>query len=179
MAGDKYTILFVSEKEEKTRRFRLSRSGLRFLVLVVFVSVVGGITALIYSAGQLKQITDLNADNEKMRSERKEVVEMIRDLQRIQEMDIYVRQSMGVPATKEPVASGGEEFPQTIPVSYLENVPSHVPVYGFVSQLFSEGASSTHQGHTGLDVAAPVRTAVHSTADGLAFFLAGITLMEI
>jgi murein DD-endopeptidase MepM/ murein hydrolase activator NlpD len=170
MAGDKYTILFVSEKEEKTRRFRLSKSGLRFLVLVVFVSVVGGITALIYSAGQLKQITDLNADNEKMRSERKEVVEMIRDLQRIQEMDIYVRQSMGVPATKEPVASGGEEFPQTIPVSYLENVPSHVPVYGFVSQLFSEGTSSTHQGHTGLDVAAPVRTAVHSTADGLVVF---------
>ena len=116
MAGDKYTILFVSEKEEKTRRFRLSRSGLRFLVLVVFVSVVGGITALIYSAGQLKQITDLNADNEKMRSERKEVVEMIRDLQRLQEMDIYVRQSMGVPATKEPVASGGEEFSQKIPV---------------------------------------------------------------
>ena len=170
MAGDKYTILFVSEKEEKTRRFRLSRSGLRFLVMVVFVSVVGGITALIYSAGQLKQITDLNADNEKMRSERKEVVEMIRDLQRIQEMDIYVRQSMGVPATKEPVASGGEKFPQTIPVSYLENVPSHVPVYGFVSQSFSEGASSTHQGHTGLDVAAPVQTAVHSTADGLVVF---------
>ena len=147
MAGDKYTILFVSEKEEKTRRFRLSRSGLRFLVLVVFVSVVGGITALIYSAGQLKQITDLNADNEKMRSERKEVVEMIRDLQRIQEMDIYVRQSMGVPSSNE-----------------------SVPVYGFVSQSFSEGASSTHQGHTGLDVAAPVQTAVHSTADGLVVF---------
>ena len=77
MAGDTYTILFVSEKEEKTRRVRLSKSGLRFLVLTVFVSVVGGITALIYSADQLKQITDLNADNEKMRSERKEVVEMI------------------------------------------------------------------------------------------------------
>ena len=170
MAGDKYTILFVSEKEEKTSRFRLSRSSLRFLVLIVFVSVVGGLIALIYSAGQLKQITDLNADNKKMRRERKEVVEMIRDLQRIQEMDIYVRQSMGVPARKESVASGGEELSQKIPVSYLENVPSHVPVYGFVSQSFSEGASSTHQGHTGLDVAAPVQTAVHSTADGLIVF---------
>jgi len=170
MAGEKYTILFVSEKEEKTKRFRLSRGGLRFLVLAVLLSVVGGITALLYSAGQLKQIADLNADNQKMRSERKEVFAMIRDLQRIQEMDTYVRQSLGVPATTEPSASGGGELPLTIPVSYLENVPSHVPVHGFVSQSFLEGASSTQQGHSGLDVAAPVRTAVHSTADGLVVF---------
>ncbi len=47
MAGEKYTLLLVSEKAEKTRRFRLSRGSLRLLFLICFLAVAGGVGAII------------------------------------------------------------------------------------------------------------------------------------
>lgn len=169
MTGDRYTLLLVPEKDDKTRRFRFSRRRLWSISMLFVVTVVGGFGSLFFSVNQFQEVADLTADNEQMRSERSEVVQMIRDLRRIQEMDAYVRQSLGVSIAEE-AESGEAEQPEAIPVSYLENIPSHMPAFGFVTQPFSEGSVSGQQDHTGLDVAAPARTAVHAAADGLVIF---------
>ena len=169
MAGEKYTLLVVSEKAEKTRRFHLSRGGLRLLIFTVFLAVAGGVGAIIYSVLQFEHVAQLNTENVKMKGERQEVAELIRDLQRIQEMDTYVRQSLGVPPHRE-MNESPSDVPTTIPVSYLENVPSKVPAFGFVTQQFSSQVSGSQPAHTGVDVAAVLKAPVHATAEGLVVF---------
>ena len=63
MVGEKYTLLVVSEKAEKTRRFHLSRSSLRMLIFAVFLTVAGGVGAIIYSVFQFKHVALLNTEN--------------------------------------------------------------------------------------------------------------------
>tara|TARA_Y100000590_G_scaffold362195_4_gene419250 strand:+ start:6195 stop:6974 length:780 start_codon:yes stop_codon:yes gene_type:complete len=169
VAREKYTLLLVSEKAEKTRRFHLSRGGLRLLILTIFLAVVGGAGAIIYSAMKFEHGAQLNSENAKMKAERREVAELIRDLQRIQEMDTYVRQSLGVPSRQE-MKESSTDVPTTIPVSYLQNVPSKVPAFGFVTQQFSLQGSGTQPPHTGVDVAAVLKSPIHATADGLVVF---------
>ena len=70
-----------------------------------------------------------------MKTERKEVAELIQDLQRIQEMDTYVRQSLGISNPINQLESASQKQ-SNIQVSYLENIPSLLPAFGFVTKIF-------------------------------------------
>ena len=137
MEREKYTVLFVSEKAEQTRRFHLSQISLRLLILLIVFLVVGSISAIIYSTIHFKNMGELISENSVMKADRQEVTALIRDLQRIKEMDVYVRQSLGVPISYEGDESEIDQS-SSIPVSYLQNSPSQVPAFGFVTQEFSQ-----------------------------------------
>tara|TARA_B100000700_G_scaffold331784_2_gene468651 strand:+ start:52009 stop:52785 length:777 start_codon:yes stop_codon:yes gene_type:complete len=166
---ERYTILLVSEKAEKTRRIRLRPASLRFIVIGIIFIIIGGLSSLIYSISYMNKISEINAENLKMRTERKDVAKLIIDLQRIQEMDTYVRQSLGMP---DPIKDLDSDFEKSlsVQVSYLENIPSLMPTFGFVTQGFSKGKFANRSNHTGLDIAASLLTPIKATADAFVVF---------
>ena len=169
MSDEKYTVLLVSEKAEKTRRLRLSIASLRFLIILIIFLILGGLSSIIYSIFLIKNISEINLENLRMKTERKEVAELIQDLQRIQEMDTYVRQSLGISDPINQLESAYQKQ-SNIQVSYLENIPSLVPTFGFITQNFSAGKSNNSPDHTGLDIAASIQTAILATADAFVVF---------
>lgn len=169
MSNEKYTILLVSEKAEKTRRLRLNTASLKFFIILIIFLIFGGLSSIVYSIFLMENVSVINSENLRMKTERKEVAELIQDLERIQEMDTYVRQSLGMPSPINQLESNSEKQ-SNFQVSYLENIPSLVPTFGFVTQNFSAGEVDNRADHTGLDIAASIRTAIRATADAFVVF---------
>jgi len=95
-------------------------------------------------------------------TERVTVMNLVDDLQRIKYMDRQIRKSLGTDLALNQKTTDTEEMSQNIhldnsenlPFSYVENVPSQIPVEGFVTQRMNTSAFSLDQNHYGIDIAA-------------------------
>ena len=88
MASEKFTFLIVSQKSEKTLKFQFNFRNLvivfSFFILIIFLGFFS-----IYRAYNINfEYVSIKKDYEKMLSERNKVIQMTRDLNRINEMDI-------------------------------------------------------------------------------------------
>ncbi len=170
MASEKFTFLIVSQKSEKTLKFQFNLRNLiivfSFIILIIFLGFFS-----IYRAYKINfEYVSIKKDYEKMLSERNKVIQMTRDLNRINEMDVYVRNSLGISNSFDSDTLLNSYVEQNIPVSYIKNIPSFSPVSGFVSQKFNSKSEKNINHHTGLDIVAPLKTPFHSTADGHVLF---------
>lgn len=170
MASEKFTFLIVSQKAEKTFKFQFSFRNLVILFSLILLVIFGGFFS-IYKAYKINfEFVSVKKDYKKMFSEREKVIQMTRDLNRINEMDFYVRNSLGISNSIDSDTVFNSYVDQNIPVSYIKNIPSFSPVSGFISQKFNSKSEENASHHTGLDIVAPLKTPFHSTADGQVLF---------
>ena len=170
MKNEKLTLLIISEKTEKTQKFQLYYRNLIISVLLIFIIMIGGIFGIYSSYKMNIKLLLIKQDHDKMLLERNKVINMTRDLNRISEMDIYVRNSIGIPNYISHDSLLNNISDQIIPVSYIENSPSFLPVSGFVSQSFITKSDNKLNDHSGLDIVASFKTPFHSTADGIVIY---------
>ena len=87
---------------------------------------------------------------------------LMNDLQRMKFMDRQIRKSLGTDLGLDQKTTDAGELSQNVqldenenlPVSYVENIPSQMPVEGFVTQRLNTSAFSTDPHHYGIDIAA-------------------------
>jgi len=170
MKNEKLTLLIVSEKTERAQKFQFYYRNLIILVLLVFVITIGGIFGIYTSYKMSINLSIIKKDHDKMLLERNKVMNMTRDLNRINQMDTYVRNSIGVPNYTSNDSILNNTSDQTIPFSYIENIPSFLPVSGFVSQSFIAKSDNKLNDHSGLDIVASFKTPFHSAADGIVVY---------
>ncbi|MFQ6615954.1 MAG: M23 family metallopeptidase [Fidelibacterota bacterium] len=178
MAGKKQTLIWLSEDGETIRSFELRRGTLRTWLagglLVALVVVISGL----YLVPRALDYRRLKGQVQGLMDERMKVARLVKDLDRIQEMDAYIRHLLqtdlefggeGVREDSVSVSSPLHSLGFT-PVSYLDNVPSRQPVAGFVAQDFHRPGTGIGDDHPGLDVAARMGSAVHAAASGMVVF---------
>ena len=71
MSNEKYTILLVSEKAEKTRRLRLNTASLKFFIILIIFLIFGGLSSIVYSIFLMENVSVINSENLRMKTERK------------------------------------------------------------------------------------------------------------
>ena len=177
MPKKKYMAILVSEDGVSSRRFKISQRGLKIGVFfsIVFVLVVIGLA--IYVIPRAFDYERLKNQNQILMKERLKVASLIRDLNRIKEMNSRIQQALGIDLefdfglemndslkTIPPHNLGGS------PVSYLDNIPSYVPVKGFVTQEYYRNPISQADDHLALDIATLSGSAVHASASGMIVF---------
>ena len=128
MIENKYTVMFIPDDEKSAKSYHLSKKGFLFILLCITSIVVSSVFTMIFFIPKIKDYYDLKNQNAKILSERMEVLNLSRDLNRIQQMDAFIRSSLGasIDFDKRPIVidSVSGVFKKNInKVSYIENIP--------------------------------------------------------
>lgn len=173
MHPSRYTFLIIPDHDGENKRFSISRAGTFLLIF----TVIGIITIMVLS---LLFITPKAMDQMRMKSrydevvgERTKVLELYRDLERMKQMELVVQKALG---TDLKVSETGEgnlvEAKDLKPelLSVAKNIPSMIPVKGYLTQEMHEDEEETSRQHYGVDIAAPIGESVKASAGGQVVF---------
>ena len=96
MVSKKFTFVILSEETDKSYMFQFNLKTLLILLGLIFIIILGSIFSIYKSYDINHQFSSVIKEYDKMVEERNKVLQMTRDLNRINEMDIYVRNSLGI-----------------------------------------------------------------------------------
>ncbi|MEE9167363.1 MAG: peptidoglycan DD-metalloendopeptidase family protein [Candidatus Neomarinimicrobiota bacterium] len=178
MPSKKYTAILVSEDSETTRRFNVRRGTFQVVLVAVILVTALVVALVIYATPRILDYDRMKKRHQTLMAERMKVTTLIRDLNRIKEMNSRIEKVLGMNLELSYEQVSGESLiPNLSPrdnidalVSYLDNIPSYTPVEGFVTQEFYRDPLSQLDDHLALDVAARSGTAIHAAASGLVVF---------
>lgn len=187
MKPDRYTIMVVPDKAGTGRNYSIKRKTLKWVVGVLVIFLVSTAVGMYYYIPRALGYNSLRAKNQQLMEERFQVMRILDDYNRIQNIDSYLRNLMGAQISPEKV-EGANYAPveldsvqrtrvnRSIPslphygINLLENVPSLPPVDGYVTQDFFNEAVFFDDNHFGLDIIARQGEVVKAAAAGLVVF---------
>jgi len=168
MKSDRYTIHIVSENLDAQKRFSISRVWIWIIVFIIFVSILGLGGGFYYYYPRIVEFREKNQQYEKMLSERTQVLDMVRDLNRLGQMAEIIRSNLGAVNESDNEFIPGNEKEFTI--SYVENIPSQAPVDGFLTQRMLDDSHVWQKNHYGIDIAVNEGEPVLASASGRIIF---------
>ncbi len=174
MKPTKYTVLIVPDNSENNRSFQITRKGLRRLIILFSAIVISLIAVFWYYGPKVLSYQELEARQMELLSERTKVLELTRELNNFRQMNSFVRQSLGADITVKPetgvndTSGGALENPvdPRIYISYSENIPSVLPVDGFITSDMDYHSVFSYENHYGLDIAIKEGDPVKAAASG-------------
>ncbi len=174
MKPTKYTVLIVPDNSENNRSFQISRKVVHRIVALLAVFVLTLIAVIWYYGPRVVQYNDLERRQMELLSERTRVLELTRELHNLRQMNTMIRKSLGSDLVFTPEATvedtvqeGLVEPPDDgIYISYSENIPSVMPVDGFVTRDLDCQSAFTYENHYGVDIAAKEGAPVMASASG-------------
>jgi len=187
MKPKKYTIMVVPDTAGRQMDFTMRRKTLQWISVVLGVLIVGAAIALAYYVPRALNYNELQAKNDQLMEERFQVVRILDDYNRIQQINRYIRNVLGGQIAPGKVGEDGlqamaldsvqqSRIKRSIPtlphssLNLLDNVPSLPPVDGYVTQDFYDQAVFYDDNHYGLDIIARQGEVVKAAAAGLVVF---------
>ena len=148
------------------------------MVALVSLILVAGSAFAIYMIPRAFDYERLRSQHQSLMEERIKVASLIRDLNRIKQIDSRIRRTLGLDLEFPFESETGDtlrrlsppEYSKDVPISYLDNIPSLAPVKGFLTQDFYESPFGRTDDHLAIDIAAKSGSAVHATASGMVVF---------
>ena len=171
----KYTFMIIPDDEKDSWSFNLSKAVLQCAGLLIISLCFGSLFILILYFPKLSYHRDIEANYDKLISERLQVLELSQDLKKIKQMDRMVRNTLGEkldidnPILIEDSISSLYELPEKS-ISQLKNIPSHPPINGFISKHVSNGGNFLKDTHYGIDIVANDGDPVMAAAKGVVVF---------
>ena len=167
--------MFIPDDESGSKSYHLSKraiqSGLT-IVAILFICVLG---VLFYYVPKIADYSELKNRHDQFATERLNVLELTRDLERLRQMDKLVRHSLGskLGIDDRPVVSDsitGTFSTANNQVSFIDNIPSVAPIQGFVSQGSGKAALFIRKTHHGIDIVAKEGEPILAAASGVVVY---------
>ena len=143
MKSKNYSIMIIPDDEKNSWSFNASRVVLKCVGFLITVLVLGCILVLFTYIPKIEYHRDIEKNYNSIISERLEILELSNNLKKIKQMNEMVRHSLGSKLEIDKVISiedstlGLYDIPNK-KISQLQNIPSHAPVQGFVSQNLND-----------------------------------------
>ena len=170
----KFTLLVIPDDDSGTKSFSINKNFLKYSFIC---SVLMLIILFIFIVRLVPSITDYNDLNKKyniLAQERIEVLELSRELKRINQMDKFVRNSLGAELNfsdrPEILDSVLMLMPDDNYISFSDNIPSVAPIQGYVTQRMGNKFSIAQQKHGGIDIVSREGAPIKSSASGVVVF---------
>ncbi|MFQ6607210.1 MAG: M23 family metallopeptidase [Fidelibacterota bacterium] len=175
MARKRYTVVLVQEEGEISRNFSVTKWQLWILFILGLVVIAAGFIIGFLAIPKAVNYDELMAENRSLKADRTWVLsELERELLNLKTMRRYIENVLG-PDVEIPIDLNSPDLPEPIllsgiPISVLENLPTTMPVAGYLTQEFVPPSRSWKGSHTGVDVAAPKKSPIFAAASGLVVF---------
>jgi murein DD-endopeptidase MepM/ murein hydrolase activator NlpD len=176
MKSTKYTVLIIPDNDDQNKQFVLKRNSVRLWITLLSVFIILLIGFGYYFVPKALEYDALSAKYEVLAEERMEVYSLMQDLQRMAQLDVLIRKTLGPEMELPYVDESGDTL--TIPakmndslsISFLENFPSQLPLQGYVTQRMSRTSVYRRKNHYGIDIAAKEGEVILSSASGFVVF---------
>jgi len=170
----KFTLLVIPDDDSGTKSFDINKNSLKYSIIsLVFILIILSIL-LLRLVPSVSNYNDLNKRYNILAQERIEVLELSRRLKRINQMDKFVRNSLGAELNfsdkPEILDSVLMLMPDDNYISFSDNIPSVAPIQGYVSQRMGNNFSLTQQKHGGIDIVAREGAPIKASASGMVIF---------
>ncbi|MEA1881237.1 MAG: M23 family metallopeptidase [Candidatus Marinimicrobia bacterium] len=173
MHPSRYTFLIIPDHDGENKRFSISRTR-TLVILITVISIFSGMVfALIYLTPKALDQKQMKNRYDEVIGERTKVLKLYRDLERMKQMELVVQKALG---TDLKVSESGEgnlvetkDLKSGLPGD-AKNIPSLIPVKGYLTQAMMENKESAIRQHYGVDIAVPAGEPVAASAGGQVVF---------
>jgi|TARA_B110000438_G_scaffold76952_1_gene77176 murein DD-endopeptidase MepM/ murein hydrolase activator NlpD len=172
---EKYTVMIIPDDETGTRSYHVSKNII-FLIFSSFIGLVFLILGvLIYFIPKIENYKQLQNRHDQFATERLNVLELTRNLERIKQMDEMVRISLGrtLDLSEQSIPTDSiKKSPSRsrTQISFIENIPSIAPIQGFLSQRSGSPGLFITKAHHGIDIVAKEGEPIIASASGVVVF---------
>ena len=175
MKSKNYSIMIIPDDEKNSWSFNASRVVIKCVGFLITVLVLGCIIVLYTYIPKIEYHRNIEKNYNNIISERLEILELSNNLKKIKQMNEMVRHSLGAKLEIDEEISivdstlGLYEMPEKR-ISQLQNIPSHPPIEGFISQDLSDTGHFLKETHYGIDIVAKDGDPIMAAASGVVVF---------
>ncbi|MFQ6604558.1 MAG: M23 family metallopeptidase [Fidelibacterota bacterium] len=174
MKAKRYTVLVIPDNEDKTRQLTVRKSWLTLGLMFIILFVTGIIAVTYIYFPKIVSYDELEQKYNSLAEERIEMYSLLRDLRRMQQLDILIRKTLGpemeLEARDETETPRSVSSDDTLTISFLENFPSQLPLQGYITQHMSRSSLYRRNNHYGIDIAAKAQEPILASASGFVVF---------
>lgn len=170
----KFTILLIPDDDSETSSYSFSKIFIKiaisFFIIIIFVSIA----LIIKTVPSISKYDNLNKRYDVLAKERLKVLDLMESLEKLNQMDEFVRNSLGSEFNFSEKPEIIDSVLMTIPENHLislsDNIPSLAPIEGFISKRMEGSFSNVDNLHGGIDIVASEGTPIRATSSGVVVF---------
>ena len=170
----KFTILVIPDDDSETSSYSFSKIFIKIAIVFSLITILATIAIIIKTVPSISKFDSLNKKYNVLAKERIKVLELMESLEKLNQMDQFVRNSLGSELNfsekPEIVDSALMLIPENHLISLSDNIPSLAPIDGFISKRMESAFSNVNNLHGGIDIVASEGTPIRATSSGVVVF---------
>ncbi len=170
----KFTILIIPDDDSETSSYSISNIFIKFAIVFSLFTIFASIAIIVKTVPNISKFDSLNKKYNVLAKERIKVLELMESLEKLNQMDEFVRNSLGSELNfsdkPEIIDSALMLIPENHLISLSDNIPSLAPIEGFISKRMESNFSNADNLHGGIDIVAAEGTPVRATSSGVVVF---------
>ncbi len=177
MKHEKYTILILPDNEAVGRTISVTARTVNLLKLLAFLLTSLILIFTIFYLPKALDFEELSRENEYLLGERQNVAGLLKNAKRIEEINHFIESTLGghyaFPGDMGDSLSGQLENWEISPfetMGLLEDLPTYLPIKGFVNAGFQVREGLFSQDHLGIDLSSIEDRIVKAAGRGYVIF---------
>lgn len=177
MKHEKYTILILPDNETSGRSYSVTAATVNIIKLLILVLLALIILFSTYYLPKALEHKSLKMENEYLLGERQEVASLLKNAKRIEEINHFIESTLGSHynldlAEMDSSFANGEDW-ELSPfetMGLLDDLPTYLPINGFVNAGFQVREGLFSQDHLGIDLSSIEDRIVKAAGRGYVIF---------
>lgn len=177
MKHEKYTILILPDNEANGRSISITATTVNILKLLLLVLLAAIILFSTYYLPKAMEYQAIKRENDYLLSERQEVAGLLKNAKRIDEINHFIESTLGshynlAKATGDTAALSEDnwELSPFETMGLLDDLPTYLPIKGFVNAGFQVREGLFSQDHLGIDLSSIEDRVVKAAGRGYVIF---------
>ena len=170
----KFTLLIIPDDDSGTKSYQMNKNSLKYSILSILLLFIISFVTFLKLVPNAANYNDLNKRYNTLAQERIEVLELSKRLKRINQMDRFVRNSLGAELNFSDKPQILDSVLMLMPddnyISFSDNIPSIAPIEGYVSQRMGSKLSIAQKKHGGIDIVGKEGAPIKASASGMVVF---------
>ncbi len=176
MKHEKYTILILPDNETNGKTYSITAGAVNILKLLILILLIAIVLFSSYYLPKALEYAEIERENAYLLSERQEVASLLRNAKRIEEINHFIENTLGTHFSlntdegDSSLLSGNWEISPFETMGLLEDLPTYMPIKGFVNAGFKVREGLFSKDHLGIDLSSIEDRVVKAAGRGYVIF---------